>query len=160
GRLDQDLAQRRAGGGIEGLGHAEGLHRAAGPRDRQAQGHTGGAVPQDPAQGAEVTPAEWLSCTDPQRMLRFLQGQARDRQLRLFACACCRRVWDLLPGPGSRAAVLVAERYADGLAGAQELRAAFDAARAEIDPEAFDAENPAYWAAAKGDGFLCAANAV
>jgi hypothetical protein len=53
-------------------------------------------------------------------MLVFLRGKASDRQLRLFACAYCRAVRDglhLLPGT----AVAVAERYADGLAGDDDL---------------------------------------
>jgi len=40
-----------------------------------------------------VTEKEWLACTDPTTMLEFLGGKAGDRKLRLFACACVRRVW-------------------------------------------------------------------
>jgi hypothetical protein len=71
-----------------------------------------------------VTEAEWLVATDPQPMLSFLRGKAGDRKLRLFACACCRSVWQLLPYELSRRAVEVSERYADGLAGTAELQAA------------------------------------
>jgi hypothetical protein len=58
-----------------------------------------------------MTEQEWLNCTEPQRMLDFLRGKASDRRLRLFACACCRRVWYLLTEGRGRTAVEIAERY-------------------------------------------------
>src|ERR1700760_1786645 len=60
-----------------------------------------------------MTRAEWLACTEPERMLAFLRGKASDRKLRLFACACCRRIWHLLPDEPTRAVVEAVERYAD-----------------------------------------------
>lgn len=66
--------------------------------------------------------ADWLRCVEPQAMLLEIAPRLSDRQLRLFAAACCRRVWQLLP-EGSRRTVELAERYADGLADAYELRA-------------------------------------
>jgi hypothetical protein len=76
-----------------------------------------------------MTEAEWLALTAPEPMLKFLRRRASDRKLRLFACACCRLVWDRLTGRGSRRAVEVAERYADGEAKAGRLSAACSAIR-------------------------------
>jgi hypothetical protein len=51
----------------------------------------------------------------------FTRSKAGKRKLRLFACACCRLVWDLLHDPLSRQAVEVAERFAEDQANKQEL---------------------------------------
>lgn len=50
------------------------------------------------------------------------------RKLRLYGCACCRAVWGLLKKKASRAAVEVAERFADGLTDLKDLGEASRAA--------------------------------
>jgi hypothetical protein len=63
-------------------------------------------------------------------MLESLGENASERKLRLFACACCRHIWDFLSECAvlseeehevCRQAVARAERYADGHAAATEL---------------------------------------
>jgi hypothetical protein len=77
---------------------------------------------------------EWLESDDPTKMLRCLQSRDKltDRQNHLFAVACCRRIWDLLPRDCARwkgdpglyyRAVETAERYAEGLATREEVEA-------------------------------------
>jgi hypothetical protein len=77
-----------------------------------------------------MTEAEWLACTDPQPMLEFLRCKASDRKVRLFAVACCRRVWSGLEHEEFRDAVRKAESFADGLADRTEMLQAHEKARA------------------------------
>jgi hypothetical protein len=64
---------------------------------------------------------QWLASEEPFSMLDFLYGKASDRKLRLFACACCRKVWHSLTDRRCRAAVEQAERDADGQASKRSL---------------------------------------
>src|SRR5262245_16383751 len=78
-----------------------------------------------------MTEAEWLGCDGLQGMLTFIAwnfGEA-ERQPRLFAVACTRRVWHRLSDERSREAVRVAERFADGLASHEQLQRAREAAQ-------------------------------
>ncbi len=94
-----------------------------------------------------MTEAEWLTGTDPSPLLGYLGGRlhaeervasrrakpgallkhlprkGRNRKLRLFAVACCRRAWAGIPDETCRRAVEVAERFADGQARYQDRRA-------------------------------------
>lgn len=80
-----------------------------------------------------MTEREWLTGTDPARMLAHVGRAVSARKLRLFAVACCRRVWHLLDATASRRAVEVAERHADGRASAQELACAREGARGAVE---------------------------
>jgi len=81
-----------------------------------------------------MTEAEWLALTDPGLMLTYLDRMyyldagVTDRKLRLFACACCRRIWHMLDEAACKKAVEVAERFADGEASKQEMENARAAA--------------------------------
>jgi hypothetical protein len=77
-----------------------------------------------------MTESEWLHATDPQVMLHFLGGKATDRKLRLIAVACCRGTLNWVRDERSRKAVEVAERFADGRAGREELDTAYSTAEA------------------------------
>jgi hypothetical protein len=62
-------------------------------------------------------------------MLRFAVRKANGGKVRLFPCACVRRVWHLLRDERSRAAAEeIGERYADRLATAEEVSIAWEAA--------------------------------
>jgi hypothetical protein len=84
-------------------------------------------------EGATVTEAEWLAATDPGPMLEFLRDKASERKLRLFAVACCRRIYDLLDNVRVRMSVEIAERFAEGSANSQELELAHQKAGFPLD---------------------------
>ncbi len=65
-----------------------------------------------------------LASADPLRLLDSIQGQASERKLRVLACACCSHVRYEPIVRLCRRTVAVAERFADGLATADELRKA------------------------------------
>jgi hypothetical protein len=95
-----------------------------------------------------MTETDWLTCSDPHEMLNYLEEteagwlqrflnwlpfrghRPRNRKLQLFACACCRHLWHLLPDARSRDAIEVFERCADGQASWRERRQAIAAAAA------------------------------
>jgi hypothetical protein len=71
-----------------------------------------------------MTESEWLVCMDLDAMLECLREKAGNRKLRLFAAACCRRIWGLMQDDRSRHAVEIAEQWSDGKATDEERREA------------------------------------
>jgi hypothetical protein len=70
-----------------------------------------------------MTEQEWATCIDPNAMLEFVIRirKSSQRKMRLFACACCRKIWHRLDDR-SRKLVEVAEQWADGLLNRQQRR--------------------------------------
>jgi hypothetical protein len=75
-----------------------------------------------------MTEQEWLACVHGEEMLDYLRTGAKvvrspkgRRKLRLFACGCCRQVWQLIEDSRSQRLVELAEQLADGLGNALEL---------------------------------------
>jgi hypothetical protein len=84
-----------------------------------------------------MTPEQWFAESNPDALLMLVgpypmhweadaarrTPPATRRQLRLFAVACARMAWDVLP-TDARSAVLISERFAEGRASESDLRAA------------------------------------
>jgi hypothetical protein len=114
-----------------------------------------------------VTEAEWLACTDPIEMIEFLRGnptsedtvtwwnnrwrteepsKGNDRKFRLFACACCRRIWKHIPEACNREAVIAVEEFTDGRLAGSALTAALQASSAvEYREDGSKRPEPGYW---------------
>jgi hypothetical protein len=69
--------------------------------------------------------AEWLACNNLGIVMQLAPGLGSERKRRLFACACARQLWRLLPDPRSRIAVGAAECFADGLIDSVERTRAY-----------------------------------
>jgi hypothetical protein len=92
-----------------------------------------------------VTEAEWLACSEPQAMLTFLSQRGRfDRKHRLFACACCRRIWGHFPDERNRDLVAAMEDHPELTFEDFEIH---DAAVASSAREQELHGNSAYWVA-------------
>ena len=70
-----------------------------------------------------MTEVEWLVADSPWPMLSHLEGESRERKLRLLACHCCRRIRHIIPAEEARRCIEVAELYAEGLASRDDLDA-------------------------------------
>lgn len=73
-----------------------------------------------PSSNSEV---RWLSHRDVRSLIGGIDPQIYDRKLRLFACACCRRIWSHL-GEAGKKLVVLSEMFADSNASLEEVRAA------------------------------------
>jgi hypothetical protein len=105
----------------------------------------------------------WLSCDDPQRMLTFLRdtGKLSERKARLFAVACCRRIWHLFHHQDVLNGVEVVERFADGQTNLEDLRETDELAMWAGDDATYHSmqEAAAAWAVAEAahrEGFAAA----
>jgi hypothetical protein len=54
-------------------------------------------------------------------LTKFLQCNASERMLRLFSCACCRRIMKLLPDERSQRAVELSAGFGDGMIARDDL---------------------------------------
>jgi hypothetical protein len=84
-----------------------------------------------------MTEAEWLACGEPEQVLKLLDWRTRNRKMRLFACACCRQIWEILTQTECRTAIEVVERALEGTASEREVQQAVEAAM-QIADDAFD----------------------
>jgi len=79
-----------------------------------------------------VTEVDWLTAPEPHPIFLQTTPYFSERKARLFAVACCRRIWSLLIDDRSRRAVEVAEVFADDPRLAQELTVAYYAANVAL----------------------------
>jgi hypothetical protein len=99
-----------------------------------------------------VTEAEWRNCRSPISLLRAARERVSPRKGRLFTVGCCYHIWGFMKDRRSRAAVQVAERFAEGEASREELCLAHEAACDAVDEaERSNARNIAQAATAASD---------
>lgn len=61
-----------------------------------------------------MTQHKWLTSTHLRALMVLARDQIDERRLRLFACACCRNVWNRFIDPHTVGIVALAEEFADG----------------------------------------------
>jgi hypothetical protein len=80
----------------------------------------------------QITEAQWLAAPSLYPYCTAVEKKQNARKMRLFGCACCRRLGNLLSDPRSLAAIEVAELFADGKVKRTALPAARAAAHAAV----------------------------
>jgi hypothetical protein len=81
---------------------------------------------------------EWLAANDPYSLILLVGTTfAQWRKLRLFACACCHRIWPLITWEQGRNSVDVAERYAEGVLGLADLQSAHQSCESVLNTPSF-----------------------
>src|SRR5262249_31004310 len=85
-----------------------------------------------PYLGPILCEEHWQASGDPERMEKFLGERGSRRRWQLFACECCWRILPLLTDDRSRAAVSLAERQAEGLAGPADVADALEEAHVAV----------------------------
>ena len=105
--------------------------------------------------------SEWLRSDSPVRMPNRHQGVSRfdERKLRLFAAACCRRVWDILVDERSREALEALERFVEGRETPARLADYLQAAIVAETQFHWNPDEDGYLPSGKGERW-CASNAV
>jgi hypothetical protein len=71
----------------------------------------------------------WFSGTELRATISFLKGKSHERKLKLFACACCRRINHLLIDDRSKRAIDVVEQFHEGRVTRQIYDNAFQSAQ-------------------------------
>ncbi|WP_246523253.1 hypothetical protein [Gemmata palustris] len=104
-----------------------------------------------------MTESEWLMCDDPRHVLELDDIEMSERKLRLFAVACCRRIWGFASDERSKGAVEVAESFAEGVVTQEQLieaaNNAWDASEEALGTKAADLTH-GFAAAATSDDFF------
>jgi hypothetical protein len=98
-----------------------------------------------------MTEAQWLVSKKPDTMLRAyekeISAHPHSRKQRLFAIACCNRIWHSLTDTSSRMAVETSALFADGLVEKDQLMAAHFASESAVSDES-EPSAPGYAASA------------
>jgi hypothetical protein len=82
-----------------------------------------------------MTETEWLGGSEVFWLLEsdLISASVTDRHYRLFAAACCRRIWHLMSDPRARRAVEALERFADDPSAEVEREGALNALLSDED---------------------------